>query len=269
MRRSLACLAMLAPLLAAGCETAVQTSSGDDYLAARPGWTAAVQADAGYPTAARGGPNRGAVPAGRNPSVEQAVLEAARASPELRFPARFGLARIEHGQVTAVPPQEADVWIAMMREQGARFGEFVAINPVLGHFGVAAERGFGAVDRIRIAAARQHVDAVLIYEARSNWRNQTTPLAVFDITLVGSFLMPSTVSRGQATATAMLLDVRNGYPYGNANANAEDSSFGASMGSNDRARGVADLAKVEAVRRLAVNVTAMLDELKTRLTPVR
>lgn len=267
MRRFAACLAMLAPLLIAGCETAVQTSSGDDYLAARPGWTAAVQADAIRPVAARGG-DRGTAPI-RNPSVEQAVMEAARASPELRFPARFGLARIEGGRVTAVPPQEADVWIAMMREQGARFGEFVAINPLLGHFGVAAESGFGAVDRIRIAAARQHVDAVLIYEARSNWHTRSTPLSVFDITLVGSFLMPSTISRGQAVASAMLLDVRNGYPYGNANANAEDSTFGASMGSNDRARGVAELAKVEAVRRLAVNVTAMMDELKTRLTPVR
>ena len=45
--------------------------------------------------------------------------------------------------------------------------------------------------RIRLGAARQHVDAVLIYEVFANSERSSNPLAVTKIALVGFFLAPS------------------------------------------------------------------------------
>lgn len=237
-----------------GCSQAIQTSSGRDYLAARPEWASAA--------------STGGAAADGRASVDRAVYEAASAEPLLRFPARIGLARV-HGQaVTPIPPEEAEAWAALARDKGAAFGEFVPLSPLVVELAGSAYGGDtarAAVDRIRIGAARQHVDAVLVYEVRDGRDDAGSLLSVLDLTIVGAWLVPSRSVAGRAVASALLVDVRNGYPYGTASASAEETGIATTAHSSREAGRLAARAEVAAVRKLTGEAETMLSRLKGEL----
>lgn len=245
----------LAGVLSVAACTTVQTTSGGDYVAARPEW-AAAQGVSAKPGAAGG-------------SIERAVFEAANAEPLLRFPARIGLARIHQGRLTTVPPGEADAWLELIRTRGAAYGEFVPVSPLVAQLTAASVAGRdtvrSAVDTIRIGAARQHLDAVLVYEVAGGRRDNATPLSVLDLTIVGNFLVPSRALQGRATAAAMLIDVRNGYPYASTSAQAEEDGVWTNSGSTDRSMELMRRTEVEAVRRLTIEVGNAMERLRADL----
>lgn len=241
----------LAALLLTACGHDVQTSSGQDYLARQQDWRAAQPMSAQTLS-----------------PIDRAVREAASAEPLLRFPARIGLARLQHGRLTPVPPEEADAWIELAQKLGPSFGEFLPINPMIARLtadAVGSANARSPVDIIRLGAARQHVDAVLIYEVASSSRGSATPFSVLDLTILGAFLVPSRTAAGQASAYAMLVDVRNGYPYGNAMAQGADQTLTTLAGSGDAARQTADAARVVAVRNLTDEVNGMMTRLAAQL----
>ena len=128
------------------------------------------------------------------------------------------------------------------------------------------------VDDIRIAAARQHIDAVLIYEVIGASRDRATLPSAVDLTIIGAFLIPSRSLEGTATAGALLVDVRNGYAYGSALASAEQGGIWTNVGSSSRRMEVQNEAQLAAVRNLTGEVATMVarlrDELAARPTPV-
>ena len=236
-------LVLLAAFLLAGCQAQVQTSSGADYLAARPGFN----------------PQAGT-------EMDQAVARAASAEPLLRFPARFGLARIAYGRITAVPPGEADAWMGFAQGH-ADYGSFVLISPLIAELTAssAGDVAKSAVDQIRLGAARQHVDAVLIYTVSGSGKDIASPLSLLDLTIVGAYLMPSRSVAGDATASALLVDVRNGYPYGTVSATAHQTDFVPSVGSTAKQMALTQDAQVAAVTNLTAQLDGMVNKLRTQL----
>jgi hypothetical protein len=235
---------LLCVLLLAGCGSSqVQTSSGADYAAARPGFTPSASSD-----------------------IDQAVAQASNIEPLLRFPARIGLARIQFGQLAPVPPREADAWIAFAQSHGD-YGTFVPISPLIADMAGsrAGNLGQSVVNRIRLAAATQHVDAVLIYSVGWQSTNKDSPLSLLDLTIVGAYLVPSRSIHGEATATALLLDVRNGYPYGTVTTQASQGGFVPSMGSSQESQDLAQDAQVTAVGKLTAALDPMLSKLRNDL----
>jgi hypothetical protein len=83
---------------------------------------------------------------------------------------------------------------------------------------------------IRQAAAALHADLVLIYTFDTAFQstNGSTTLAV-----VSLGLFPTEVSRVTTTASAVLLDTRNGYVYAVAEATAQDDTFSSPWASED------------------------------------
>jgi len=143
---------------------------------------------------------------------------------------------------------------------GNAYGEFVPISPLVAEMASAGRQDDTVVDKIRIGAARQQVDAVLIYGVLQNQRDRGTVLSLADLTIVGSFLVPSRAIEGQATANAILMDVRNGYPYGTATSTAQQTGFVVNSGSGERARDLAD-----AAGKRAADVGRMVARLKSEL----
>lgn len=243
----------LAGMLSLAACTTIQTTSGGEYIAARPQWAASEGISAKS--------NAG--------SIERAVFEAANAEPLPRFPARIGLARIQGGALTTVPPAEADAWLDLIRARGAAYGEFVPVSPLVAQLTAASVAGRhtarSVVDTIRIGAARQHLDAVLVYEVAGGRRDTATPLSVRELTIIGNFLIPSRALQGRATAAAMLIDVRNGYPYASTSAQGEEDGVWTNSGSTDRSMELQRRAEVEAVRRLTVEVGNAMERLRADL----
>lgn len=254
--------------LLAACGYQVQTTSGSQYLSAyAPGAPAA--------------------------EIDADIALAADVEPQLHFPARLGLARIEHGALTPVPPADAEAWRALAQRLGSGYGEFVPISPLVAAFAAPAKlqresgdclrdsfvfnhpicartRLADLVRQVRMGAARQHVDAVLIYETFASSSGKSNALAITKLALIGFFL-PSEDVEAEGLAQAVLLDVRNGYTYGTATATSEQPAYRLTTPGNSRE--AQQEARVEAqalaVANLAVEVEGMVRELRLALAEQR
>lgn len=231
------------------CEAHLQTSSGADYLAR---YDASHEVINGAPT-----------------DVDEDVRRIAAIEPTLAFPARIGLARIEHGALTTLPEDEARIWQDVLEDLGTGYGEFVPVSPMIASMvsdapvrrsGNAAE----IIAHIRRGAARQHLDYVLTYEVGSSREEKANALALADLTVIGMFVLPSRTIEIEASASGLMLDVRTGYPYATLTTHAEKS--GVSRVISDGSTGLAYAHKAEsrAVAKLAQEFSASMAELQAR-----
>jgi len=266
--RFLVIMASAAALLG-GCAAYTQNTSGGEYMtrmetqeslyAAATGVApAAAKADAARPTASP------------QTSERDAIRIAASVEPILEFPARIGLARIYQGRLTAIPLAEAEEW-RTFGERNARLGAFTPISPAIAavarlsvYGGEQADPQFDrtvadVMGDIRLGAARQHLDAVLIYEIGAYAKEANTWLAIADLTIIGGAILPTRQLNAYAAGQSLLLDVRNGYPYGFATAAADLERLSASWGSDWRREDLRAEASLQALQKLLVETQTMVD----------
>jgi rhombotail lipoprotein len=121
----------------------------------------------------------------------------------------------------------------------------------------------GLLSRVRQAAARTHVDAVLLLHPRSHSYANLTALSLLDLTLVGLFVVPSQEVHTQTALEGLVLDTRNEYLYSATSGYAEDETWSSSWKAADHARELETKtrrAALEAVVRQLVLKTAFADE---------
>lgn len=238
-----------------GCGT-YQTTSGGAYLAS---YAPAKQAWASTET-------------------DAAVRQAAAVEPLLRFPARIGLARVVQGQLTTVPPEEADIWLSLLEKHGTAYGTFVPVSPFIAELagdapqlsavsgqGTPAGSASRVVRHIRLGAARQHLDAVIVYEISQSGSEQSTDFSWLDLTIIGGYLLPTRATRDTATATALMFDVRNGYPYFTAVGHARKDGATTAFGGENRRLSRVEGIRLEAVADLAEKLPPLFAGLAVNL----
>lgn len=251
----------------AGCSAYTQTTSGRDWLAAYPP----------APAAARAGGD----------DIDARVRQAAAVEPTLRFPARIGIARVgvvsrdtrfngmTQPGLVSIPQGEAQAWAGLAAKLGAPFGDFVPISPLIAAMvenddgtGPAANRVAQArhlIDTIRLAAARQHLDAVLVYETDATADAHSNPLSLADWTLIGAFILPSQDIKAVGVAQATLIDVRNGYPYGQVTATVDDKTQAIRFHMNEAQEVLSRKVADAAVDKLADETEGMFRKLQLDL----
>jgi hypothetical protein len=257
-------LATTLAVLLAACSNAVQTSSGAQYLKRY-----ADAPQSGNPLST----TLSAADDLKGPLVtDDAIRRAAAIEPDLKLPGRFGLARLINGQLTIIPQEEAALWFEYAKKHQS-LGEFVPINPLIAAFAESAvisqkkrswQNGHtvgDVVSTIRLGAARQHVDTVLIYEIGTSSSYGKTPFAITDLTIIGAALLPNRTAKAHGIAHAILLDVRNGYPYGSATAEIDVSGFSTTFGSGKRQIELREEAAESVVAKLIPEVEAMFIKL--------
>jgi hypothetical protein len=263
-----------ATFLLAACSSTVQTSSGQAYLERYNEQARPYQPPSTVP---------GTTAADR---LAPDILAAAAVEPVLTFPAKIGIARLDDGYLSVIPPGEAESWSALAERLGPNWGQFVPINPLIvglatnkdvlpiqhrsGYRGNVS-RGGELINDIRVGAARQHVDAVLIYETAGKSENTSTPFAVTKLLLVGFWLAPTQYVEAKAVASAMLVDVRNGYTYGTAFGVAGDpaSALSTSVNEDEAEDRVLLRSKTRAVAALTTEVEQMARDLRVELAESR
>jgi hypothetical protein len=234
-------------LILGACASHIDTVSGSDYLERYAGQTG-------------GG------------AIDPDIRAAADVEPLLRFPARLGLARIENGALSPIPPAEYEVWFSMADGLGDGWGEFVPISPLVillasEDAGAQCSIDYGgcvrnAIQDIRLGAARQHVDAVLIYEVFGTAESSSNLLSVTKLALIGFFL-PTEDIEADGFAQAILVDVRNGYTYGYATATSEDAATALSSVDNLKSEKASTLDEAETAA--AVELVSEVEEMLWRL----
>ncbi len=240
---------MIRPLIAlillalAACGPSIQTTSGADFIAATP------------------------------PSfIDEEIAKAAAVEPNLRFPARIGIARIVNGSLT-LPPAEETALFADIAERNSRYGEFVPVSPLIMAMTGSNVTGINrhqsgtaaaAIQQIRLASARQHLDYVIIYEIGARSRTGNTPFALADVTLVGGMLLPTRNISVAGIGAAAFVDVRNGYPYGTTQVAADLSGFARTFQADRRSNELRAQATLKVAEALVPDIETMLSELAAR-----
>lgn len=243
-------VAAVAAVLAIGaCETSLQTTSGADYLA---------RYDPSYETSSE-----------TALAVDEDVRRIASIEPNLIFPARIGLARIERGRLTTLPAEDARVWQDQVEQLGATYGEFVPVSPMIAEMvsTASSSRSSSAADiiaHIRRGAARQHFDYVLVYEVGASRQEKSNALALADLTIIGMFVLPSRTIDVEATASGLMLDVRTGYPYATLTTHADKTGVSRAISEHSTGLSYAETAKAQAVSKLARDFSGAMEELAAR-----
>jgi hypothetical protein len=239
-------------IMLAACSTTMQTGSGQDWLRALPNTVQSGSAAGG--------------------SIDQQVRAAANVEPLLRFPARIGVARLDKAGLVAIPADEAAVWTKEGQDLGPEYGAFVPISPLIAGMMAptytAAERSTPmrqTIDTIRLAAAREHLDAVIIYEADATADSKDNPLSIADWTLIGAFVLPSQDVKALGVAQAVMIDVRNGYHYGTIEASADDKTVAARFANHEVEKSLSDRVKIAAVENLTREAHGLVQGLKAKL----
>ncbi len=245
----------------AGCSSAIQTTSGAQYL--KNYETIAPELAANF------GPGITAASASDKSDGEADIFrQAAAVEPILTFPARFGLARIENGKLTSIPESEAAAW-QEFTDRYSEYGSFTLVDPIIAEFTSALlqpsrkryERHSDIPTKVRLGSARQHLDAVLIYDVSVSSDSENTGLAFADLTIIGGAILPTRSIEASGVANALLLDVRNGYPYGTASAEVDLSELSPSWGSDAQTTTLHEEAVEKVVNDLIPEVDTMFNDL--------
>lgn len=235
----------MAALAITGCETTAQYTSGQDYLSR-------------YQTS-----DTASMTTGNGTDAD--VRAIAAVEPDLRFPARIGLARIgEYGRLSSVPMDEAESWRDAAEGLGPTFGEFIPVSPLVANSVSSFDRRKETtlIDHIRRGAARQHLDYVIAYEVSNLAESDGNALRLADLTVLGLFVLPSRNLKAEATASAILLDVRNGYPYLTGSTFADKKGISTAVGKGGRKDKLKNAARQVAVAQIAQEFAGGLKDLK-------
>lgn len=175
----------------------IQTTSGKDYLEKHRAASSSVERTGSAAKGATG--------------FNEALHQAAAIEPTLSFPARIGIAktgcieRYRCGVVVPLRPKEAEAWSEIATNLWASYGSIVPLNPLLlksAHSEAASAgmtREITTLEKVRLTAARQHLDVIIAYEAQSRGQREANVLAVGDLTIIGAFVMPSRKIEIEAT----------------------------------------------------------------------
>ncbi len=229
----------------------IQTTSGESYLAK-------------YNTPSQNIP--------QNMTFQDQLRQVASVEPKLTFPARIGLARIDAGNLSYIPSDEMVAWQALHSKLGSEFGEFIPVNPLVAKMVSANlkspdQQGFDTISVIRLGAARQHLDAVLIYESYSNTDQTNNLLSIANLTIIGGYLLPSEETTTQAYASALLIDVMQAYPYATVNATIDkETAYGSSWGwGSDKRGAIEHSTRTKAVYKLTAEIEKMVQNLRYKV----
>ena len=201
--------------------------------------------------------------------LNEEVKAIASIEPSINFPSRIGLVKLYNGRITNLSVQEVEAWEELRSTMGSEFGDFIPVNPMIAEM-VYTPRNTNSKSKsnpseifrkVRLGAARQHLDHVLIYEVFSDTKTTKLASSVANWTIIGGYFVPSREIETTGFANALLLDVRNGYPYGTASATLNSTEYSALQTYRDKTRNLAGKNQVSTVIKLIPEVQKMMKKL--------
>ena len=239
------------------CSHYIQTSSGADYLAKNH--LPVTKQKTGQ----------------AETSIEDRIRQAAEIEPTLKFPARIGLVKLHRGSIANISPEEAKTWLALKESLGDSYGEIIPINPLVAALATGKvptsihHDTSNTVNRVRLAAATQHLDAVLMYELKENTEENSNILSITNLTIVGGFFVPSATVSNEVSAHALLIDVLSGYPYATVDVSENNSIRATAWGSDKERSHLRKNTRIKTVSALADEVYEMMRDLRLGLAEMR
>ncbi len=147
------------------------------------------------------------------------IADARTVQPQLRFPCRIAVYLRPNERDWRWTPEDK---AAMQHWGAALVGEGIASDVFpLPELVLAAEGKTADTKALRLAAARCGADALFVVYGAAQTESYKNAASVFDVTLVGGFVVPSKHRDALFAIEGVLLDVDNGYIYTGAQAEGE------------------------------------------------
>jgi len=141
-------------------------------------------------------------------SPDAAIAEARATRPQLRFPCRIAvyLRPADRSEWRWTPEDRSamETWAAALKHEGIA-GEVFPLPEMLA--------GKGDVRELRLAAAKCGADALFVIHGVAQTDGYMNAAAVFNLTVVGGYLVPASHRDSLFMMEGVLLDVDNGYVY--------------------------------------------------------
>lgn len=189
---------------------------------------------------------------------------AASARSHLQLPLRIGVARMENGVFTPMPAGEWNSWLSLRRSLDPQLATLSPVTSLVAQSltpEAVSPTPHAALSNIRLAGAREHLDAVLVYDVSVAGSVRDTEVTLLDATILGAWLFPTHRSHLTASTSAALIDVRSGLACGSAVAVAEDDCSTTLLGSGEKRFRQREHTVNRAVARLAPEVAAVIQRL--------
>lgn len=184
------------------------------------------------------------------------IAKARAKKPQLKFP--FSLAVYADGFSLAKMDKDLlSEWQTKLQNRGVVTNIFP-----LSKIGMRSTSQYSspALTELRLAAAEQGADALLVVRAAYDTDSYVNPFSLFYLTLIGYFIVPGSNLDILAMLDSAVIDVGNGYVYATAQAEGQASRTrpGAYMNSD----AMKDIAAEKALKALGENLVERLTALK-------
>lgn len=139
--------------------------------------------------------------------TDDEVRKAKELKPQLLFPCRVAVSLQGEGGDWRWTPKDKellDASLQRMRHEGIVSDAFLMSDLFVSGT---------SVKELRLAAANHGADALLVVKGLSRVEGHSNPAAVFNLTVVGGFVIPSSHRDARFTMQGGLIDVSNGYLY--------------------------------------------------------
>lgn len=142
--------------------------------------------------------------------TDKAIAEARSLRPQLKFPCRVAC--------YLNPESKGGTWHWTQEDRAA----LETVGAALKQKGIASETLLlpemlsenGSLEKLRLAAAKCGADVLFVVNGAAECDKYKNPAAVFDLTVVGGYLVPSRHVDALFLMEGCLFDVDNGYVYG-------------------------------------------------------
>jgi hypothetical protein len=179
--------------------------------------------------------------------------------PQLGFPCRIAVAlkgECEAWRWTAKDKQLMEAWANTLRQEGIA-SEVIFMTTMFMHG--------ETIKDMRAAAAKHSADALLVIQGGAMTDSYMNPAAVFNVTVIGGFVVPGSHRDALFVMQGGLIDVNNGFLYASMEAEGEGSTLAPTFIIEDK--DAIDRAKQQALSRFGPELVGRLRNLRASCVP--
>lgn len=154
----------------------------------------------------------------QTPETDEEIVKVQALQPQLPFPCRVAIylpPRV-NGRWSAHEKEIIDSWTAPLKNEGIVSDMFVMSDMIT----TGSKDGPNLKD-LRIAAARHGANALLIIQGDYDVDSYQNPAAVFNLTIIGGYIIPASHRDALFVLQGVLVDVGNGFLYASVEAEGE------------------------------------------------
>jgi len=168
-----------------------------------------------------------------------------------------------------------DAWLVLSENKAEKIGKIIPLSLLMAKFSPSrvalapSANRFDSAENIEraicLGAARQNLDAVMIYEVYGKNKSSKNALSIANLSIIGAYILPTQRLNAVGHASAVLIDTRNGYPYLTASKTITEDTLSTLIQKNNQGDHLKQTVKTLVVQSLVEELFPAISQLKSDL----